>query len=312
MELIYADAEGIELGELSIYYLDVDIGNTNEFQLTLPDGVLREGYKIFAYDTEYGGLLRRIKTDTSTSDIIFGGLTWRGMLMKKVIRPATGQDYRIVSGNAAAIINGFLTETGLSGSFVCDSSAITISSYQFKRYCTLLDGIRDMLKVQSKRINIEYRPDGKIHLSVVDIIDHSELIEFSQDGDIQIILQRNNDVVNHLICLGRGDLKDREVIDLYMDAAGNVSQKQIQFGAAEVVETYDYGSSEDLLSDGIKKLQGQVREKAELNIRDVEVSLHDIVGARDYYSGTYIKREITNKIIRVTSGTEVIEYKVGE
>lgn len=312
MELIYTDPDGRELGELEVYFLDVDIGSTNDFELTLPDGILKEGYKIFAYETEYGGILKRIKTDTATTDIIFGGYTWRGMLMRKVIRPAAGQDYRVVTGNAGTLINDLLREFGMSTQFICDATTVTVSNYRFERYTTFLEGIGKMLKEKGKRLDIQYMIDGRVHLSVVDITDHSQLIEFSQDGNIQVILQRNNDATNHLICLGRGELKEREVIDLYVDKAGNISQKQTQFGIDEIVETYDYSSAENLMADGIKKLQEQEREKAELVIQDVDVALYDIVGARDYLSGTYIRREITGKIIRIKGGTETIEYKVGE
>jgi hypothetical protein len=36
----------------------------------------------------------------------------------------------------------------------------------------------------------------------------------------------NNSGVNHLICLGSGELQNRIVVHLYVDADGNISQTQ--------------------------------------------------------------------------------------
>lgn len=313
MELIYSDASGNELGMLIDYTLDVDIGKENDFELVVPASApIREGFRIFSYGSECGGVIKRSKVDTASNDITYGGYTWRGMLLKKVIRPLSGQDHRTVSGNVATVLNALLAESGLSGLFVCDPGAATISNYQFARYCTLLDGVNAMLRSISKRLDLAYRTDGKVHIRIEDIADHSEELEFSDDCNIQLILTQDKSTANHLICLGKGELKDREVLDLYVDVAGNVSKTQTFFGLDEIVEVYDYSGSEDLEKDGIKKLQEMAREKAEMNVSDVDVALYDIVGARDYRNGSYIKREVTQKIIRVKQGTVTTEYKVGD
>lgn len=316
MELIYTDKDGKERGELLEYYLDADIGGNNDFELTVKsDTSLTSGCRILTYGSECGGILRRIKTDTASTDIVFGGLTWRGIISKKIIRPKTDQEYRIVNGNVATIVNGLLSEYGLSSLFTCDTTTYTVTDYQFEKYCTLLDGLNSMLKDLSKRVDIIYDgTDGKVHLSIINIVDHSENVEFSQDGGIQVVLQKNNDIINHLICIGKESLSVLpSAVDLYMDTSGNVSQTQTQFGLEEIVGTYEHsGGLTELVPAGTQKLLDQVRETAKIDIKDMDVALYDIVGARDYETGIYIKREVTQKIVRVTNGAESIEYKVGE
>ena len=50
--------------------------------------------------------------------------------------------------------------------------------------------------------------------------------------------------INHLICLGLGELKNRTVIHLYADANGVISRTQTQFGSDEVTNVYDYAGAE--------------------------------------------------------------------
>ena len=59
------------------------------------------------------------------------------------------------------------------------------------------------------------------------------------------------------MCLGKGELAQRTVIDLYADESGNVSKTQSMFGIDEVERAYDYSSAEDadLEQEGIKRLK---------------------------------------------------------
>ena len=50
--------------------------------------------------------------------------------------------------------------------------------------------------------------------------------------------------VNHLICLGEGELKDRVVKHLYVQKDGSIGEEQYYTGIEEITETYDYNSTE--------------------------------------------------------------------
>ena len=95
-KIIVADSTGAELRYLLFKTYDFEVGRTeNSFEIT----ILRDeyesipiGYRLFIPDTEYGGIVRRLETNTAQDVICPGGLTWRGMMQKKIICPESGQD----------------------------------------------------------------------------------------------------------------------------------------------------------------------------------------------------------------------------
>ena len=70
-------------------------------------------------------------------------------------------------------------------------------------------------------------------------------------------MDNNQRDINHMICLGKGELKDRLVIDLYVDQNGKIGQTQFFQGVDEIADIYDSSSSEyeDLLKGGTERLE---------------------------------------------------------
>ena len=55
------------------------------------------GNLVYVPDTEYGGIIEDVLTDTSLDYVELKGYTWRGRMEMKVIEPPSGSDYRVVS-----------------------------------------------------------------------------------------------------------------------------------------------------------------------------------------------------------------------
>ncbi len=89
--------------------------------------------------------------------------TWRGRMAMKVIEPPVGSDYRVVSGELNAILKN-LIEPEFGGLYVVSGAdtGITVSNYQFDRYCTLLEGITKMLKSVGYRLSIRHKREQGI------------------------------------------------------------------------------------------------------------------------------------------------------
>lgn len=314
------DNERKEIGYVKGFYIDVDVGNDNTFEITVPrNSGIGIGSIVVEPATEYGGVISKIVTETNVETVTFGGCTFRGLLGKKIIRPANEgvDDYRIVNGDIDTIVRTFLREFGLNDLYEYTGTDTTTVSWQFDRYCTFLDGIEKMLNSIGKRISLKYNElTNKVDISVEDITDWSEDVEMSDDCGVKIKLTRNQGTANHLIVLGKGELHERAVVDLYVDADGNVSTTQTFTGVDEVVETYELTSEEDataLIEGGTKRLNEMERKKIEFNVSEMQdVELHDIVGSRDYASGEYFKAKVTQKIVRGYEYKKTIEYKVGE
>lgn len=217
---------------------------------------------------EIGGRIQCIKSSTQSKQVQVSGYTWRGLLAKKIVEPDAGTDYKVVSGEANTVLAG-LIEPRFGGFFVVsgEDSGISIGVYQFKRYAALLEGVVDMLYRVGARLDIRYRRGtyargeyvpGAVVVRAVPIVDYSNEIEYSQDGKIDFVAKDYRMGVNHLICLGQGELKDRQVVHLYMDSAGNISTTQSLFGIDEITEVYDYSSAEsaeELVKGGTDRLR---------------------------------------------------------
>lgn len=318
MDLIYMDKNGIEKGVLQNYSLDLDCGRTNDFEISVGiyNNVLKHTDRFYIEDTEYGGIIDSVKSDTRNSKIYYSGRTWRGILSKKIIRPLPGDDYYIVSGEANSIIDELINYVDLYNLFVVNGTTnIHINTYRFNRYTDLLSGLNAMLKTADARLKIRYK-DGLVELSAEHITDYSDEIEFSQDGKIYFVAEDNKGGINHLICLGSGELSARQVIDLYVDANGNIGTTQHYFGTDEIVDIFDYPNSEslqELTDNGIRRLQELTNSQSvEVNIEDMELELGDIIAGREKITDIYISNPITQKIVRINNGITKIEYKVGD
>lgn len=316
MELIYADTNGSEIGFLTDFNLDLDIGSTNDFEISTvaKKKIMDFGYSVYADETEYGGIISKVEVNTELNKIAYSGQTWRGILNNYIISPPPGEDYKIVSGNVSTIISGLISDFGIGSLYSVAASEIAVTNYQFDRYCTLLSGIEKMLKSVGYRLNIGCQ-NGAVRLTPTLIHDYSDELEYSQDSNINFRIQDNQNGVNHLVCLGQGDLKDRQVLNLYLLADGTIGTTQYYTGLSERADVFDFPAVESL--DELEKF-GRERfalllnsQKMEMTIGDIAVELGDIVGGRERITGIYMKKPITQKIVKGNAYSMKISYKVG-
>ena len=232
-----------------------------------------------------------------------------------MICPNSGEDYYIVSGDANAIISRLIARLGLSDLFVASSenSGLNFLNYKFDRYIDCYSGLVKMLKTKNAKLKAMFK-DKSVMLTVEPIIDYSNE-EFSSDL-INFIIEKNDAPVNHLICLGQGNLSERTVIDLYIDENGKISQNPHYVGLNEISEVYDYSnveSNDELLKSGTDKLlEYQNSDNIEITIENSEKDVGDIVGGEEVVTGLKISGEITKKIVKIRNNeAPKFVYEVG-
>lgn len=319
----------LDAGYLTRYDVAFDITTdleylTNEFELTmtLPDCAedllwSENGNRtmIFAEGTEFGGIITGSETNLDSNEITYSGWTWRGMLQNYIIEPPAGQDYLRVSGNLADIINSL----PMPSYFEVAETTYTTSTYQFQRYVSTYKGITQLLAFADPNLRLSFSfeantDSGTVTINIIEARNLSNLIELSQDyGKIALQITYDSTTPRHLICLGQGELAEREVIHLYADADWNVSQTPI--ANAYPTDVYDYSSSENLLDDGTKHFEELIanHEQIEVTIDGLGVQLSDKIAAKDNLTGETATAEITSIIYRCndmgTHQTESHEYK---
>lgn len=303
---------------------DFAVGDENNFEMisSVDDwtGDIDFGSYLYIPGTELGGIVTEIESSTRQNQIFVRGSTWRGMLAKKIIEPKPGEDYRIISGRVEDVVRELVIECALDPLFsVPTTEDETEIKFKFERYCTLLDGLEKMLSSIGYRLDIRYiktRWEAYVRLQPVPATDFSDKAEFSQDGKLVFTAQNNQGGINHLICLGKGDLKDRIVKHLYVQKDGSIGNSPYYTGLDERTETYDYSSAEELelTEKGTERLQELMNSKKfTVDIDDeieTEMQIGDVVGGRDYITGIVVKKPITEKILNIKDGTCKTEYKI--
>lgn len=302
--------------------LDFDVGSTDDFTLSVSLSLFdsekyKSGNYIYCIGTEYGGILADPEISTRDKTVTFTGDTFRGMLKKKVIEPSPNQPYRIVSGELNTILNTLINEH-FDGIFKVSSisTGISVSNYQFYRYCTLYDGIVAMLASVGYKLKIESKyndNDLVIELSATSIVDYSDDVEFSQDSNIRFKIKQYTNKYNYLLAIGKGELTEREVIYLHWNNGEPVAVSSIPKGDGVKVYLYDNSGAEELLTESISKFKEiNTSDTYSMTIRDdVEIDIGDIVGGRDYITGIVIAQPVTKKIIKIANNQQSISYEIG-
>ena len=278
------------------------------------------GRYIYVQDTEFGGEIGEILTDTTLDYVEMKGLTWRGMLYYKVIEPPSGSDYKTVSGELHDVLRS-VVEPEFDGLFVVSSAdtGVSISNYRFDRYCTLLDGIVKMLKIVGYRLNLSHkRGNGEpnyILVEAVPIMDYSSEIELSKDCRLNYTMNDKRNGVNHLIVTGKGELQDTNVFHLYAWPDGSIRNEQYYTGKHEIAKVYENTSTEtdDLQSkskEQLIKLMNKTTFGMDVEKLNVNAGIGDIVGGRDYLTGLYAAKPIENITYRITNNVAEKIYKL--
>lgn len=342
MDLIYMDAGRRDIGVMHSYEMDLAFGDDeNNFECKVPTRYhcCGFGYGLYIEGTEYGGIIDGITSDTKQKEVTYAGRTWHGILGSKIILPLqngeastpavtvkeTDSDgdslidrYLVISGDANACIQFILDRVGLGSLFATPSASagITIDAFQFNRYTDAYTGIKKMLDSVGMKMNLVYT-NGRVMVSAVKRNNYAKNDEF-ESAMFGVVVKKTYRTVNHLICLGSGELEERKVVHLYADHYGNISTRQTLFGVDEYVATYDYSSVEseaELIIGGTERLR-ELWKQDEISIDFDDASaaydVGDIIGAVENVTGITASAPIVKKIVTIKNGKITIDLQTGE
>lgn len=317
MELIYLTSDLSEIGPCRAD-ADFDVGNkgtaSNDY---IVKGILPESVGgVYVPGTEFGGLLEYLQTSNRNDVVTRKGYTWRGLLEKGIILPPAGSDYKIVSGDANTVLGSLLS--GFMGGFFhvpAEASGIIIDNYKFPLYCSYLEGLTGMLQEYDAKLVITAdKPSAGSGIMVTVQARHRVVIgdRYSEEYPVSMTYTDDGMGINHLICLGPGELQHRTRVDLYVQEDGSIGTQQYYTGFRERTEVYDYSNSEsesNLVTYGKRRLRERMSKKTlQLNNADVDGDIGDLVYG--YMNGISTMNQITRKILTVTGGTWKRESKI--
>lgn len=287
---------------------------SNDFELRGYD-VFRGG--VYIPGTEYGGLIECPEDTTGEELHTYKGWTWRGLLTQAVVSPPDGEDYYTASGDLHEIISGLVTDR-FSGLFTVPGELTGVTAeFQADRYCTVHEALTDLCEENGYKLVIEaYKSDTvKVELRAEPITTIAGT--YNEDNRLSLTFTDDNMGINHLICMGSGELKDRQRVDLYVDQNGNIGTTKYHTGLWEREQYFDYPNAEslaELTKQGKKRLKEVMSKKTlQINrIQDVEMDIGDIVTGKHTVSGTSVSAPIDRKSFTYSGGTMRLEYHVKE
>ena len=287
---------------------------SNDFELRGYD-VFQGG--VYIPGTEYGGLIE-CSEDTTGEDLhTYKGWTWRGLLTQAVVSPPDGEDYYTASGDLHEIISG-LVSTRFSGLFTVPAELTGVTAeFQADRYCTVHEALTDLCEENGYKLVIEaYKADTvKVELRAEPVVTVAGT--YNEDNRLSLTFADNRMGINHLICMGSGELRNRQRVDLYVDQNGNIGTTKYHTGLWEREQYFDYPNAEslaELTKQGKKRLKEVMSKKTlQINrITDVEMDVGDIVTGKHTVSGTSVSAPIDRKSFTYSGGIVRLEYHVKE
>jgi hypothetical protein len=249
MDMIYADANLEDVGVLQDYSFDMEYGigdkDTNTFTCKIQkynlaiqgDNPITQDFVLYVENTEYGGIVDRVESDTKTGVITLSGRTWHGILNSFIIEPPTYNPYQSYHGTITQVLTQMILSAGLSQFFVVENgSNVSVGNFQV-RYEPVYDAMMRMLQEYNCKLKTWYK-NGKVHIMGVISCNYATNEEFdSSQVPFKVGITYNN--INHMICLGQGDGVKRAVIHLFTDDNG-VVQPYIQSNVKDPIQDSDY------------------------------------------------------------------------
>lgn len=312
MDLIVTDTNGTPSGSYASWTLDLAYGSgENDFDLQCP-ACLKPGCRWWVDGTGWGGIVDDVKTSVTggEGELTYRGRDWHGLLASKILEPDKGKDYLTMNGTIGTLLRTVISRIGLQDILTVTEGTSKTANWQFDRYCDAWSGLSKMLRASGLRLRITAAQNGVTVdappiTAAGDLID-SDLIDF--DATLA------SHPINHLICLGKGELKDRIVVHWYADQKGTLSHTQTIKGADERTSVYELSNADaaELETKGKTKLQ-ELRDTGSIDV-DVEsdgidLDVGDTVTGRDNTTGIKVTAEITKKIIKIEDGIPTVTYE---
>lgn len=311
MDLIVTDTNGIPTGSYASWTLDLAYGSgENDFDLRCP-ARLQPGCRWWVDGTGWGGIVDDVRTSVTggEGELTYHGRDWHGLLASKILEPDKGRDYLTMSGTIGTLLRTVISRIGLQDIITVTEGTSKTARWQFDRYCDAWSGLLKMLRASGLRLRITAAQNGVTVdappiTAAGDLID-SDLIDF--DATLA------SHPINHLICLGKGELKDRIVVHWYADHKGALSHTQTIKGADERTSVYELSNADaaELETKGKTKLQ-ELRDTGSIDVDvtdGIDLDVGDTVTGRDNTTGLQVTAEITKKIVKISDGIPTVTYE---
>ena len=249
MDIVYTNDSMSAVGYLDVVGFDESIGDSgNQIQVKLhsqQQTELAQGSLVYSPGTEYGGIIQDIQSKLETDGqryVYYSGPSWSGRLAQKVIKPPSGQDHYTMNGEANECINELMAYLGLDDLFKAPDtdSGITLDT-DLERFADAFSALRNCLASSDARLSMVY--DNALKCVVIQAVQRETHGGYTSDNSpISVTVATP---VNHLVCAGTGEMQDRVVIDLYVQADGSIGETPYYTGLDMIDSLYENTTADE-------------------------------------------------------------------
>lgn len=325
MDLVVEDASGDAVAVTRDFAIDAQWGDgacsACDFELSETPVRLGAGWRAYVDGTDIGGVVDSVEAKRSggVESLSYKGRTWYGVLDGKVLCPDEGEDRVVLGGSVPSVISSLLGLCGVGAPFFAGTGSGTVPSTAFPRYCTCYEALRIACRAAGMRLGLAAVPttSGGISRGVrvggVPVEDWGEEVG---RGAVDYKASRAYRPVNHIIALGKGELRDRLVVHVYADGKGAVSQKRTFSGIDERAQVYELSSEGDsakLLDKAVEKLESlQPADEVDADLGErAGVAVGDRVTLRVDSYGFETSAEITGVVVKAKGGSVSVTPQTG-
>ena len=330
MELTFTNERLEDVGLLDYSSADFAFGvDENDFDIVLAreSGVPEDGAVIYDESGEVGGVVRGSSTESDSGLLHVVGDTWMGVLDSYVLMPPSGQAYFSVTGAVGQCARQLVARLGLEWLFsVSDRASSTVVSHTFtgnRTDSTQQDSGRYMggwaalwQLLSDNRCKARFSWDPEAHKVSVIILPRGDRTDAESvaAGAAEVHVSRRKPI-NHLVCLGQGDLAQRTVVHVYMDERGRIVSSKVLTGMDEIQAVYEDSGAEDqnaLRKSGASKLKEYYADSQTVAINvaneDTVYEVGDLIGGTDIATGVQATATVSKKVLRFDGYKTTITY----
>ena len=321
-DLTYTDARWRDAGVVVAYELAMEHGpaTRNSFALACPLSsrpAIEPRSLVYMEGTEFGGIVDEIGVEAKRprrKRAVYRGRTWHGLLAGKIVCPDAGRTHYRIRGEANAALLALVHRVGLGDLFTASSANSGIALDHQVRFADAYTAALGALRASGAKLAVSWDGDRAV-LSAAPAKDWSAADELDTDR-LGFDMAKCYRPVNHLVCVGEGELTDRAEVHFFADAEGNVSQTQTLFGVDERAAKYDYtnADAETLAEEGRKKLEElQNEDTCDADVAEgYSYDVGDVVGAYDAETGIFVSAPVVGKAATVDRHGARESYMIGE
>lgn len=308
MRIVGFDENRKAVGSLLSGKIDCEIGDSESLNTFEAVGI--SDCRFWgAIGQEYGGVIEKTEEN---NELVKTGFTWRGLLQQWLIEPLSDNDYFVVSGDINIIVGNMVSNI-LGGFFtaVPGTIGVTVNNYQFLLHCTVLDGLMRLCEDNGCKLCIRNTvKDGCLQ---VEVFAEPAVPKTLPATAFSATVTVDGMGINHLICWGKGELKERLRKDIYLQPDGNVTYEQYYIGFAErqaVYENTSYESETEFVNYAIQRLS-ELASYTRMDITEIQADGADIGDVLTVKKGNYVvTAPVVRKILTWSGGVTAIETKM--